>query len=201
MTVESVFINCPFDVAYQPSHDAIVLTVVSTGMQPRSALESGTASKPRMQRIKEGLLASRYSIHDLSRAHGDPDRANLARLNMPFELGMAYLLSDVSDPAHEWLGLVPEQAHHAEYLSDLAGHDLEAHAGSPSTIIPPVLAWLSTRPTASTLPAGLDPTSLVELLPEFEDLLSAKRQRWDGRLRWGDLVGVARDLIATRFVD
>ena len=91
-----VFINSPFDDAYQASHDAIVLTVVSFGMEPRSALETGTTAKPRMRRIFEALEQSDFSIHDLSRPFGDPSHDNLARFNMPFEFGMAYQLAEMS---------------------------------------------------------------------------------------------------------
>jgi len=183
MRSPGVFINCPFDDAYQPSHDAIVLTVVACGLEPRSALESGTTSAPRMRRIYEALAGSRYSIHDLSRPYGDPAHGNLARFNMPFEFGMAFLLTEICtnmDQKHDWLGLVLEAHRHGEYLSDLAGHDLETHQGTPETLIAPVLGWLSTRPDVPSLPPTVDPAALIELLPELDALLAAERLRWGG---------------------
>ncbi len=77
----SVFINCPFDDDYQPIFDSIVFATVACGFTPRSATETGTVSDPRMDRIREALFSSRYSIHDLSRCRGHGD-ANLARFNM-----------------------------------------------------------------------------------------------------------------------
>src|SRR5438132_807305 len=127
-----VFINCPFDAGYVKTHDALVLCVVASGLQPRSALESGTVSTNRMQRICIALQESTYSIHDLTRAHGDPAFDNLARFNMPFEFGMAFLFAEVAahlGGAHEWLGLVPDSYPRAEFLSDLAGYDLESYDG------------------------------------------------------------------------
>lgn len=85
---KSVFINCPFDADYAPLFDAIVFATVCCGFMPRSALESGTVSEPRLARILQALFSSKYSIHDLSRCAGEGSD-NLARFNMPLELGMA----------------------------------------------------------------------------------------------------------------
>ncbi len=198
-----VFINCPFDDAYQASHDAIVLTVVSFGMEPRSALETGTTAKPRMRRIFEALEQSDFSIHDLSRPFGDPSHDNLARFNMPFEFGMAYQLAEMSAARgrdHDWMCLVLNTHRHAEYLSDLAGHDLETHDGTPASIIPPLFGWLSTRPRVPATPSTLDPTALSGLLPELDGLLAAERARWGAHLPWARQVAVSRDLVAARIV-
>jgi hypothetical protein len=203
MTSHSVFINCPFDAAYQTSHDAIVLTVVSCGLQPRSALETGTTSRPRMRRIFEALAESSFSVHDLSRPYGNPMHCNLARFNMPFEFGMAYLLTEISGllgREHDWLGLVLETHRPAEYLSDLGGHDLETHQGTPESLIPPLLSWLSTRPGVPAIPPSLDPAAIISLLPELVALMAAERARWGGRLPWDRQVVVARDLIATQLI-
>lgn len=197
----AVFINCPFDPAYQASHDAIVLTVAACGLEPRGALETGTTSRPRMRRIFEALQASAFSVHDLSRPYGDPSHENLARFNMPFEFGMAYFLAEISSSLgreHDWLCLVLDAHRHAEYLSDLAGHDLEMHDGTPPAIVPPLLSWLSTRPGVPAIPSTLDPAALIRLLPELDGLLAAERGRWGGRLSWERQVAVSRDLVAAR---
>ena len=57
---------------------------------PRSAVESGTVSEPRIGRIVRALANSKYSIHDLTRCTGEGIE-NIARFNMPVELGMAPL--------------------------------------------------------------------------------------------------------------
>src|SRR5436309_16111456 len=48
---KSVFINCPLDAGYAPLFEAIVFATVCCGFLPRSALESGTVSEPRLARI------------------------------------------------------------------------------------------------------------------------------------------------------
>src|SRR3954468_5271470 len=105
-----VFINCPFDGAFTPLLHAIVFTITSCGFVPRSAIESGSGAAPRMERIVRAIEGSRYSIHDFSRCRGEGD-ANLARFNMPLELGFAmsrrFLAKAVRD-SHDWLVLLPE---------------------------------------------------------------------------------------------
>lgn len=195
-----VFINCPFDAGFQACQTALVLTVVAAGFQPRSALESGTTSVPRMRRIRDALRESPYSIHDLTRAYGDPKTA-LARFNMPFEFGMAFFFTEFASEVggqHDWLALLPQAHPYGEYISDLAGYDLEKHDGTPTTIIPPVLAWLATRPDGPAVPAHVNPTAIEGLLPELELLLEAEQQKWGGLLPWSRMVEAARDLVGSR---
>jgi hypothetical protein len=125
---ESVFINCAFDDDFRPLFDALVLAVVACGFTPRCALESGSVADLRMDRICTALLASKYSIHDLSRCQGEGDR-NLARFNMPLELGMAIAIRAQSfgNNRHDWLVLVPERHRYSPIASDLAGFDAPCH--------------------------------------------------------------------------
>jgi len=72
----SVFLNCPFDRAYQPVFRAIVFAIHDCGLRARCALEESDSGDLRLRKIVRLLKTCRYSIHDLSRVHG--------RLNMPF---------------------------------------------------------------------------------------------------------------------
>jgi hypothetical protein len=63
----SVFINCPYDDADRPLADAIVLAAAACGFTARSAIETGSVSAPRIERIRNALSISRYSIYDLNR--------------------------------------------------------------------------------------------------------------------------------------
>jgi hypothetical protein len=196
----SVFINCPFDAGHEKCHNAIILCATASGMQPRSALETGTVSVSRMQRIGAAMRDSKYSIHDLTKAYGEPTQDNLARFNMPFEFGMAFLLTNVAPDlggTHEWLGLVPGNHPRAEFISDLAGYDLESYDGKPESVIAPVLSWLSTRSEVS-LPPSITPKVLAGFLPELETLIEAQKQEWRGHLTWNSRVSVIRDLVASR---
>ncbi len=92
----SVFINCPFDAEYEPLFDALIFTTLCCGFFPRTSIESGTAAVARMDRIHAVILDSKYSVHDLSRCQGEGE-FNLARFNMPLELGMA-MSQALADP-------------------------------------------------------------------------------------------------------
>lgn len=102
----SVFINCPFDVEYAASFDAILFATACCGFMPRCALETGSVSEPRLDRITTALFNSKYSIHDLSRCTGEGIE-NLARFNMPLELGMAMARRLMDNASHDWGVLVP----------------------------------------------------------------------------------------------
>lgn len=104
---KSVFVNCPFEDEYAALFEAIVFATICCGFMPRSALESGTASEPRLTRILRALFGSKYSIHDLSCCTGEGSE-NAARFNMPLELGMAMARRFIGPAAdHDWLVLVP----------------------------------------------------------------------------------------------
>jgi len=119
----SVFVNCPYDEDFRALFDATVFASICCGFMPRSALETGTVAEPRMARILRAIAASKYSIHDLSRCVGEGD-ANLARFNMPLELGIAMAHRQLSrrvTARHDWLVLVPLGHQYQAFVSDIAG--------------------------------------------------------------------------------
>ena len=76
-----------------------------------------------MARILRAVGESKYSIHDLSRCRGEGD-ANLARFNMPLELGIAMAhrhRSRRAEGRHDWLVLVPLGHQDQAFISDIAG--------------------------------------------------------------------------------
>jgi len=183
----SVFINCPYDAEFLPLFDALIFATVCCGFMPRSAMESGDASTPRLTRIAVAMQGSKYSVHDLSRCHGEGDD-NLARFNMPLELGMAVserLRTDDAAEAHDWLCLVPDGHAHTKVLSDLAGYDPEAHDGSKDAIVASMMSWLATRPDAIRTPK---PSEVLVALPEFEIRLQQLRSDWGGKPPWSDIL-------------
>ena len=183
-----VFINCPFDTAYSPLFDAIVLTTVSCGYLPRCGLETGDVSVPRMDRILEALNASYYSIHDLSRCKGEGDD-NLARFNMPLEFGIAF---DKAYPPtrlprnHDWLVLLPREHYYRRCISDLGAYDLRMHDNTVESIVPAVMSWLKTRPNARSV---LGPDAVLKQFKPFQEQLDKLREVWRfDNLPWKDLV-------------
>jgi hypothetical protein len=191
----SVFINCPYDEAYRPIFDAIVFATVCCGFLPRCAVETGCTAVPRMDRITKAILSSKYSIHDVCRCRGEGD-ANLARFNMPLELGvaMAQRFGPNEDGGHDWLLLVPRGSPYVQFLSDLAGFDPKQNDGTTETIVPAVMSWLATRPDAVRVPT---PSKVLDALPTFQSEKQRLDKAWRGEAPWSDVVllgmSVARD--------
>jgi len=188
---KSVFINCPFDRDYSALFDAIVFASVCCGFVPRSALESGTVSEPRLARIVRALSSCRHSIHDLSRCTGEGSD-NFARFNMPLELGMAMALRFM-DPAseHDWLVLVPQGHAYHRFVSDLAAYDPLTHNGSIRSVVVAVMSWLATRKDA--IPP-VTPREVLELLPSFQSRRRELDAAWGGYPPWADVVMAAIEL-------
>jgi hypothetical protein len=191
---KSVFINCPFDREYAPLFDAIVFATVCCGFIPRSALESGDVAEPRLARITRAIFNSRYSIHELSRCSGEGDE-NLARFNMPLELGMAMakrFIGGVED--HDWLVLVPEGHAYGRFISDLAGFDPPKHDGSVEKVTSAVMAWLATRKDA--IPP-VTPKLVLSKLPEFRKKKASLNDAWGGYPPWADVILLAIETAKT----
>jgi hypothetical protein len=183
----SVFINCPFDAEYRPIFDAIVFSTLCCGFLPRCAVETGTSSQTRMNRILDAMNGSKYSIHDLSRCRGEGDK-NLARFNMPLELGMAMsqrFTGRRKATDHDWLALVPQGHAYKRFLSDLAGYDPMEYDGSAGSIVPVVMSWLATRRDAIQTP---QPRAVLHALPAFVSEREALGMAWCDQEPWTDLL-------------
>jgi len=191
----SVFVNCPFDDAYRSQFNAIVFTCVYAGFSPVFAGSSGRSGRPRLERILAALHSCPYSVHDLSRCHGEGSE-NLARFNMPLELGMAMAIrgAPAASDAHEYVVLVPDASRvHQRYISDLAGLDPQTHDGTPARIASEVLAWLL---SAAEAPVEVAPDDIVLKLPAFDAAYADLRRAWrGGSVPWEHIV-LAADRIA-----
>lgn len=193
---QSVFINCPFDPAYENLLHAIVLTTVSLGFVPRCALESGDADY-RFPHILELLTKSKYSIHDLSRFTGE-GAANLARMNMPLELGVAIGLK-LSRKKQRWAVMVPSAPADAQagqatfeyqrYISDLAGKDPLRHEQTPESVVREVYSWLKTLDeVVNPQPVG---PAIVAALPVFKRKIADRKDNALGKSIWADVLTAA----------
>lgn len=185
---KSVFINCPFDDAFEPLFHAIVLTVAARGFTPRCARESEGQATPRITRIANGLMSSKYSIHDLTRFQGEGPE-NLSRFNMPLELGIALGIRHAGATGareHNWTALVPANFVHHKFVSDLAGYDVPTYDGQTAGIIRAVAAWLSLQPDFE-LPTP-SARSILDSLDDFERRLTADKQQSLGTLTWPAIV-------------
>ena len=193
---KSVFINCPFDSAYAPLFEAILFATVCCDFTPRSALETGTVAEPRMERIARAIFSSKYSIHDLSRCRGEGTE-QLARFNMPLELGIAMAqryLTQGHPEQHDWLVLVPTGHAYNKVISDLAGFDPRKHDEKVETVTQCVMSWLVTRPEVILAGTASPPTpkAVINALPAFQTELVTLRQNWGDEPPWLYILELAK---------
>lgn len=167
----SVFVNCPFDHEYEPILQAILYCLVRFGLKPRIASERKNAGETRIEKIRELIQTSRYSIHDLSRAQASqPDE--IYRLNMPFELGMDFGCRHYGGaPYSDKIILILEEKQYLYQaaISDLAGNDIVAHEGNYHIAVREVRNWLATN-----MPSASNFLGAEKVIGEYEDF-----QRWN----------------------
>jgi hypothetical protein len=122
----SVFLNIPFDNAYEPLFIALISALVAIGRTPRCVLEVPEQGDGRLRRIFDLIRRCPVSVHDLSRV-GLP-----VRFNMPFELGLAFALKRLDGRRFV---LETERHRLQRTLSDLNGIDPSIHSGMISCVL------------------------------------------------------------------
>jgi hypothetical protein len=192
-----VFVNCPYDAAYEPRRDAIILACVGCGFYPTSAVAGGSGGRLRIQRILDELETSRLSVHDLSRARGEGTE-NLARFNMPLELGMAMYLAHREPQRHDWLALVPEEGDRQRFISDLNGFDPVVYNGSVEQLVQRVVGFLTAQSEAM---AGVDPRFVLDARQLFAQELDRLRRAWLDAPPWARVVEAAERAFQARVGD
>jgi hypothetical protein len=154
---DGVFVNCPFDHEYQPLFHAVVFAVYDCGLVPRCSLEMSNAGVVRIHKIIALIKACRWGIHDISRTEANPN--GLPRFNMPLELGIflgAQHLGAGTQQQKSCLVLDSERYRYQEFISDIAGQDVESHSGDPAKAITAVRNWLATSIRNKSFPGGDD---------------------------------------------
>ena len=153
---DNVFINCPFDSAYQELFDAMLFAVHDCGFIPRCALEEEDASQVRIDKIYSIIADCRYGIHDISRTELDAG-SGLPRFNMPLELGVflgAKKFGIEEQKEKNCLILDAEPHRYQKFISDIAGQDIQAHNATSEAIVKVVRNWLRNASLCETIPGG-----------------------------------------------
>lgn len=139
-----VFLNYPYDTAFEPYADALAFCVVATGLIPVCALDLSLPDRPRLQTVVEAVASCEFSAHDLSRASGYGDD-NLSRMNMPLEMGMALFHAlRTQHLQHRCAFFVPDAHTYQKFASDLAGLDPLVYDNDCDTLIRRMFDWLRT---------------------------------------------------------
>jgi hypothetical protein len=147
---KSVFINCPFDDNYLPLFRALIFAVFECGLIPRCAQEVYDAGEVRIEKISRIIRDCRWGIHDISRT--DTNSRGLPRFNMPLELGLflgAKRFGTGPQTRKSCLVLDRDRYRYQEFISDIAGQDIVAHADDPAEAIKAVRDWLSVSKAVS----------------------------------------------------
>ena len=153
---DNVFLNCPFDLAYNPLFNAMVFAVHDCGFNARCALEEEDASQVRIDKIYNIIETCRYGIHDISRTELDKT-SGYPRFNMPLELGVflgAKKFGINEQKRKSCLILDKEPYRYQQFISDIAGQDIQAHNNNPEEIIKVVRNWLRNASKRETIPSG-----------------------------------------------
>ena len=140
----NVFINCPFDEDFAPLLQAILFCVITMGFEPRLATERSDSGETRLDKIRELIEISKYSIHDLSRCQARR-KGEMFRLNMPFELGIDWGCRQFAGgeaPTKRFLILEDKPYRFQAALSDISGCDIETHGGQYDKAMTKVRNWL-----------------------------------------------------------
>lgn len=136
---------------------AMLFCIVYLGLQPRIARERNDAFEVRIEKIVGLIEASRYSIHDLSRAKSTR-AGEFYRLNMPFELGIDHgcrRFKGAPWSTKKMLILADRQYNYQKALSDIAGSDIDTHSNKYDVAIRKVRNWLVNEAGAPNVGAKL----------------------------------------------
>ena len=155
---EGVFINCPFDPQYKALFEAIVSAVLDCGFQPRCALEIDDASEVRIDKIFRIIAQCKFGVHDISRTEVTAS-SGLPRFNMPLELGMflaakRFGVGKQRQKVCLILDSVPYR--YQQFMSDIAGQDIQVHNNSVKEAIIVVRNWLRNAAHSRNLPGGTE---------------------------------------------
>lgn len=152
----NVFINVPFDDQYSLLRSALVFAIYDCGFVPRCSLEEDNGGNVRFGKILALISESRFAVHDISRTELDPVNG-LPRFNMPLELGVFIGAKEFGGSRHKTkncLVLDIERYRYQKFLSDIAGHDIYAHANDAKKLIGCVRDWLNVASEGKPMPGG-----------------------------------------------
>jgi hypothetical protein len=128
-----VFLNIPYDRAFEPLYLAYIAGLSAFRLAPRARLQIPGGER-RLDRILDLIRECRYSFHDLSRVELNLKRPATPRFNMPFELGLAVAWQRFGEPAHTWCVFESRGWRAGKSLSDLSGTDVYVHGSTPAGI-------------------------------------------------------------------
>lgn len=196
----SVFLNVPFDEAYEPILLALAFTLVHCGYEPRCAKERNDGSETRISKICDLVAVSHLAVHDLSRTELDSGSL-LPRFNMPFELGVYFGAKRFGGKRHAGkacLVFAREPHVYQAYISDIAGQDIQSHGNDPKVAAVKLRDWLVQFAAGATLPGGRAIWDDFETFQGDLPQLCAPSRRGHEELTYLEYVDLAKVWLAER---
>jgi hypothetical protein len=123
--IESVFLNIPYDDAFENLYLAYIVGLTQLGLAINAAL--AVPNQGRLATIIELIDKSDFSIHDLSRVEVS---RGVPRFNMPVELGLALYRSHITNGQHRVFIFERKQYRAQRSASDVNGIDPQIHNGT-----------------------------------------------------------------------
>ena len=139
----NIFINCPFDKKYDPILKAVIFCIVYLQYKPLLS-EIINSANSRVSGILDLISQAKYSIHDLSRMEST-QKNELARFNMPFELGMDIGCKRFGNNLQKekcFLILDKIKYRYQKSISDISGNDISVHHEEPEKALRNVRNWI-----------------------------------------------------------
>jgi hypothetical protein len=166
-----VFLNYPFDEDFASLANAMAFAVVAAGLLPVCARDLTVPDKPRLETLLEVIRNCQYSAHDFSRFTGEGP-TNLARMNMPIEMGMAVFFAlDTQHRNHRCAFFVSTPHDYQAFASDLAGLDPKYHASDEMRLLVEMYEWLRAVVPASLF-NSIPSTEVVAKFRDFKERLT-----------------------------
>lgn len=156
MSLDSVFINCPFSSDYADKFNAITFTVIRSGFAPRCAREADDAGENRFEKICRIIRDCPLGIHDISKTEPDP-HSGLPRFNMPLELGLflgARKFGGRAQANKRTLIVDHDPYRYQKFISDIAGQDIHAYGDDTARLTEEVATWLRDAAIDPRVPGG-----------------------------------------------
>jgi hypothetical protein len=192
---EGVFINCPFDGQYKPLLEAIVFAVLDCGLRPRCALEIDDASEVRIDKVFKMIGECKYGVHDISRTEVTSS-SGLPRFNMPLELGM-FLAAKRFGVGRQrkkvCLILDSMPYRYQQFISDIAGQDIQVHNNGAQEAITVVRNWLRNASGSRVLPGGMEIYRRFQLFEQDLPALCGELKLQRDELTFKDSASIIND--------
>lgn len=128
--IESVFLNIPYDGAFEDLYLAYIVGLTQLGLRINATL--AVPNQDRLRTIIKLIEESDFSLHDLSRIEAS---RGVPRFNMPLELGLALYRSHVTNGKHRVFIFESKRYRAQRTTSDVNGIDPQIHNGTPKELM------------------------------------------------------------------